>query len=216
MNVDKSRCVAFIGNQLVAQGGMLEVALELKQLLDAADLPSYLVFDEDTGRQIDLDLRGSREDVVARLSPAPEEVRSALAESGGTDSEQADRSESDASSPRKGVGRPKLGVVAREVTLLPRHWDWLNEQPGGASVALRKLVEEAKKTHGDRDRVRRAQEAAYRFMSAKAGNFEGFEEATRALFRADSQLFLQLTEAWPADVRYFTRKLAGITEDTAV
>jgi hypothetical protein len=108
----------------------------------------------------------------------------------------------------RGRGRPRLGVIPREVTLLPRHWDWLNSQPGGASVALRKLVDEARRTSGDRDRVRAAQEAAYRFMSALAGNLPGFEEATRALFAYDRRRFGDLLAAWPEDVRDYAIHLA--------
>ena len=110
--------------------------------------------------------------------------------------------------PPRRPGRPKLGVVAREVTLLPRHWDWLNSQPGGASVALRKLVEEARRVHAAKDRVRAAQEAAYRFMSALAGNEPGFEEALRALFAGKREGFEERIGAWPVDVRDHARKLA--------
>jgi hypothetical protein len=108
----------------------------------------------------------------------------------------------------RGRGRPRLGVIAREVTLLPRHWDWLNSQPGGASVALRKLVEEARRASGDRDRIRAAQEAAYRFMLASAGNLPGFEEATRALFAHDRRRFGDLIADWPEDVRDYAIRLA--------
>ena len=101
--------------------------------------------------------------------------------------------------------------MAREVTLLPRHWDWLNSQPGGASVALRKLVEEARRTHAGKDRVRQSQEAAYRFMSAVAGNLPGFEEATRALFAANAARFDEEVARWPADVPRLTHgKLAAV------
>ncbi|MDB5421850.1 MAG: hypothetical protein JWR59_1797, partial [Brevundimonas sp.] len=82
-------------------------------------------------------------------------------------------------------GRPKLGVVAREVTLLPRHWDWLAQQPGGASVALRLLVETARKDSAGADEKRAGRDAAYRFMQAMAGDLAGFEEASRALFADD-------------------------------
>ena len=109
----------------------------------------------------------------------------------------------------RGPGRPKLGVVAREVTLLPRHWDWLNAQPGGASVALRKLVEEARKTRGQSDTLRARQEAAYRFLSAIAGDWRNYEEATRALFAGDAVRFAELTESWPTDVRDHARHLAS-------
>ena len=106
-------------------------------------------------------------------------------------------------------GRPKLGVVAREVTLLPRHWDWLNGQPGGASVTLRKLVEEARRRSSATDQAREGQEAAYRFMSAIAGDLPGFEEATRALWRRDAARFEHETDAWPKDVRDHARALAA-------
>ena len=143
-----------------------------------------VVFDDSTGSQIDLDPRGGEPKEIAQL---PTEIA--------------------AEEPR-GRGRPRLGVIAKEVTLLPRHWDWLNGQPGGASVWLRKLVDEARKTSGDRDRVRIAQEAAYRFMSAIAGNLPGFEEATRSLFSYDRRRFTQLVANWPEDVRDYVVRLA--------
>jgi hypothetical protein len=196
MNATNQRlCAAFIGDNLVAEGDLLNVAIQLKAMFSDASANPFLVFDQD-GSQIDIDLRGSEDEVSARLS-----TRFSLPV-------QADPGEASAESAQRGVGRPKLGVVAREVTLLPRHWDWLNNQPGGASVALRKLVEEAKKTHADRDTIRQSQEAAYRFMSAKAGNYEGFEEACRALFRSDRATFCQYTSSWPEGVQYFARKLA--------
>jgi hypothetical protein len=110
--------------------------------------------------------------------------------------------------PRK-PGRPKLGVVAHEVTLLPRHWEWLYSQPGGASVALRKLVEQARRVNADKDRVRAAQEAAYRFMSAMAGNEPGYEEALRALFAGKRGGFEEQIAGWPIDVRDHAKKLAA-------
>ena len=108
----------------------------------------------------------------------------------------------------RGRGRPKLGVVAREVTLLPRHWDWLAAQPGGASVALRKLVDEARRASGDKDRSAQARDAAYHFMSAMAGNLPQFEEASRALFADDRRRFTGLIADWPADIRDHIVKLA--------
>ena len=108
----------------------------------------------------------------------------------------------------RGRGRPKLGVVAREVTLLPRHWDWLAAQRGGASVTLRKLVDEARRASVDRDRQRQTNERAYHFMSTMAGDMAGFEEVSRALFANDTAKFQQQTEAWPTDVRDYLRYLA--------
>ena len=115
--------------------------------------------------------------------------------------------------PARGPGRPKLGVVAREVTLLPRHWEWLNAQPGGASVALRKLVDAARVTHADNDRRRLAQQSADRFMSALAGNEPGYEEAARALYAGDRDRFERSMVAWPADVRDYAVQLASAAFD---
>ena len=176
---------AFEGERRLASGSLAEVALAVKRVEGRTSAP-IAVFSDSTGRAVDLDLRGSDEDVVARLA----ETLAPAAET-----------------PR-GRGRPRLGVVAREVTLLPRHWEWLNAQPGGASVALRKLVDEARRANGDRDRQRAARDAAYYFMSAMAGNLPNFEEASRALFADDRGRFVGQIAGWPADIRDHVVKLA--------
>jgi uncharacterized protein len=188
-----TRCTAFEGVRRIASGDLAQVVLKTKEILDRKRHAPVLIFDDATSELIDVDFRGTPDDVLKRLTakmgnglPAPP----------------------DREAPR-GPGRPKLGVVAREVTLLPRHWDWLNSQPGGASVALRKLVEEARRTNEGKDRVRRSQEAAYRFMSAMAGNEAGFEEATRALFAGNRRRFDEEVASWPADVREHARTLAA-------
>jgi hypothetical protein len=174
---------AFEGQRRLITGALADVALAVKR---AGATPSPIaIFDDHTGRAVDLDLRGSDAEILARL---PQGACSDLP------------IEAPASEPR-GRGRPKLGVVAREVTLLPRHWEWLNAQPGGASVALRKLVDEARRASGDKDRARQAREAAYHFMSAAAGNRPHFEEASRALFADDRRHFVALIADWPADIR---------------
>ena len=119
------------------------------------------------------------------------------------------RAEPPAEEPPRGPGRPKLGVVAREVTLLPRHWEWLQAQPGGASVALRRLVEEARRVNESKDRVRQARESVYRFIQAMAGDEAGFEEATRALFAGNREGFETKIAGWPCDVREHTSRLAA-------
>ena len=180
---------AFEGRRRLVTGTLAEVALAVKRAGRAAPL---IIFNDATGRSLDLDLRGSDDEIIARLpkaAPAPVEP------------------ESPASEPR-GRGRPKLGVVAREVTLLPRHWEWLGNQPGGSSVALRKLVDEARRANGDRDRQRAARDAAYHFMSAMAGNLANFEEASRALFADDQRRFSGLIADWPSDIRDHIVKLA--------
>jgi hypothetical protein len=181
------RFTAFIGHQRLASGPLAEVALAVLKAPKGLGAEPIVIFDDTTGRPIDLDLRGTEQDIVARL-PEPASNTETAAE--------------DLSAPEpRGRGRPKLGVVAREVTLLPRHWDWLGAQPGGASVALRKLVETARRASGDRDRGRAATDAAYHFMSAMAGNLAGFEEASRALFADDRRRFVELIAGWPGDIR---------------
>jgi len=181
---------AFEGVRRLAAGPLAEIAPVIQRAERRAAEP-IAIFSDATGRAIDLDLRGSVDEMLAWL-----------AKSAGKTGEPAPSGE-----PR-GRGRPKLGVVAREVTLLPRHWEWLNAQPGGASVALRKLVEQARRANGDADRARAARDAAYHFMSAMAGNLRNFEEASRALFADDRRKFTGLIAAWPADIRDHVVKLA--------
>jgi hypothetical protein len=190
-------CTAFYGHRRLASGPLNEVALAVKNATESATTPVF-IYDDATGRVIDFDPRWTADDVVAKLAQG---LAPALLPAG---IDQPDL----AAAELRGRGRPKLGVVAREVTLLPRHWDWLSTQPGGASVALRKLVEEARRTSGDRDRRRAAQDAAYHFMSSIAGNLPGFEEAARALYAFDRRRFGDLVAQWPEDVRDHAIKLA--------
>jgi hypothetical protein len=195
------RCVSFSGNRLVAAGDIATVAAKTKSFLDRNVGRSALLFDEETSELVEADFRGTQADVLRRLAVEPQTA----SQNRSKDSEHA----SQISDQARGPGRPKLGVIAREVTLLPRHWEWLNDQPGGASVALRKLVEDARRTYAERDRLRKEQEAAYRFLSAMAGNFTGFEEASRALFAGDARRFGRLVESWPAGVRDHALLLAA-------
>ena len=194
-----SSYTAFAGSRRIARGTLHEVAARAKQALDAAEPAPLLVFRDDDASVVELDLRGTVSDVLRRLpisattaAPASESTEPALAPP-----------------PPRGPGRPKLGVVAREVTLLPRHWDWLGSQPGGASVALRKLVEEARRRNEAGDRTRHLQERAYRFMVTMAGHAAGFEEASRALFAGDGARFAGIVAPWPADVRDHLSELAA-------
>lgn len=165
-------------------GAYIDVALAMRAYLAAHQDASILVFDDRTGKEIDFDLRGSEADVVARLEKHFAGVE------------------------QRTPGRPKLGVIAREVTLLPRHWEWLAAQNGGASATLRRLVDDARRAElGDKAQLRKLQERTYRFMSALAGNRENFEEASRALFANDLAEVKRLTSAWPPDVRNHLFKL---------
>jgi uncharacterized protein len=186
--------VVFAADDCIAAGDLREVARAAREALDRRSDASILIFDGNTSETVELDLRGSLDQVLARLPIIP-------------DAPATGDSEPEAPASR-GPGRPKLGVVAREVTLLPRHWEWLGRQPGGASVAIRKLVDEARRGSEDRDRIRAAQDAAYRFMSVMAGNKPHFEDAIRALFAPDRERFVQLIAGWPKDVRDHAVKLA--------
>jgi uncharacterized protein len=191
--------IAFEGDVCIASGDLRAVARAAKQTLDRGDHAAILIFDAGSG-PVELDLRGSVQDVLARLPAA-----------GGA---AAAASETSTATPR-GPGRPKLGVVAREVTMLPRHWEWLARQPGGASVALRRLVDEARRTSKDKDRIRHAQEAAYRFIAAMGENKPHYEEVARALFARDAERFEAWTSHWPADVRDHARRLAAAAFEQA-
>lgn len=195
--------IAFEGQRRLALGSLAEVAAETKRVQDRGARGAILVFDARNAQLIELDLRGTVEDVLRRLPPAP-----VVASSEQSDAARNEAEGAGSGTESKGRGRPKLGVVPREVTLLPRHWEWLNSQPGGASVALRKLVEEARKVHARRDEVRVAREVSYRFMSAIASHIESFEEAARTLFAGDRDGFGQVLADWPKDVREHLLTLA--------
>lgn len=177
-----TQLVAFDGTRRIAAGDAAAVLVATRAAVRHHAPGPVLLFDRDSGEQIDVDLRGSVEEIVGRLLPARDAVP-------------------DAPPAPRGPGRPKLGVVAREVTLLPRHWAWLATQRGGASVALRRLVDQASRATEGADRTRRRREAGYRFMSAMAGNLPGFEEAMRAFFAGDVAGFGAHTAEWPVDVR---------------
>ena len=184
MTTPESTCSAFDGHTLIASGSLAAVAAATRQAIDGSAQGPVLVFDDRSGRQIELDLRGTPAQVQARLTSA------AIAPGS------------------RGPGRPKLGVTAREVTLLPRHWDWLSRQPGGASAVLRRLVEHASRHEAPKQQARLAMEAVDRFMLAMTGNLVGHEEASRAFYRGERERFTALTEPWPVDVRDHLRRLA--------
>ena len=165
---------AFAGTRLIAAGELPAVLERVKQRLDRGRAEDLLIFHDRTGRQVEFDFRGTLDDVLQRELPAPAAA---------------------------GPGRPRLGVVSREVSLLPRHWSWLEEQPNGISAALRRLVDEASKREPDKQRARRARDAAARFMTAMAGNRRNYEEASRALYAGDGETFDRLTRSWPQDIR---------------
>jgi len=191
---NETSCAAFHQEHRIASGTLAQVAFKVKALLIQDPYARVLIFDDISSHTIKVDFRGSAEEVLNRLpSPSPSAITEIEPET----------------TRAPGPGRPKLGVTGKEITLLPRHWDWLSKQPGRASVVIRKLVEEAKRTDDGRDRLRLAQESTYRFMSTMAGNQIGFEEATLALFACDQTRFNALIVLWPTDIRDHVSRLAA-------
>lgn len=186
---DERTYTAFAGTRLIAHGPLREMLPPTKRHVDTCDDAPLVIFDDQSGRPVDFDFRGSVEEVVERAAPAP----------------------------RTGPGRPRLGVVSREVSLLPRHWEWLEHQPAGISAALRRLVEAAIRHEPAQERARRVREAVSNAMTVLAGNLPCFEEATRALFAGERARFLELIGGWPADVRDHIQRLseAAFVEDAA-
>jgi uncharacterized protein len=190
--------IAFEGHRCLATGDLLEVARKAKEAMDNPGHGPVLVFDAITSSQIEIDFRGSVEEVVERLAPLQQSDTPSLA-----------------APERRGPGRPRLGVVGREVTLLPRHWEWLDGQPGGASVALRKLVEAARRSNRGKDLARQSSDAVYRFMSVMGGDLPGFEEALRAFYRGNQELVKELIRSWPTDIREHLQKLLATADRDA-
>ena len=172
---------AFLGDSQIAGGTLEQLLPPVKARFDKPDCPLILIFDNANGKQVDFELRGSLESVLTGAIPAK---------------------------PKTGAGRPKLGVVAREISLLPRHWQWLEQHSSGASAAIRRLIDEARKQEPSRERTRRAKEATGRVLTALAGDRPGYEEATRALYAGDAKRFNQEIKSWPKDVRAFVIFLA--------
>lgn len=200
-----TQLTAFAGHDLLARGAALDVALAVRGVTAEGRAAPVLVFDDASGRVVDLDLRGSADEIAARLAAPPPSPR------GRFRAPPEASEESPAAPASKPRGRPRLGVVSREVTLLPRQWEWLASQRGGASAALRRLVEAARKAEAaePRQRLRHRQEAAYSFLQAIAGDFPRYEEVTRALFSGDLAACAALMQGWPEAISAHALRLAG-------
>jgi hypothetical protein len=186
---------AFIGMEKLESGPIEPVVRAVKTVFDRREnTPPVLVFEDSTGKQVDFDLEGIPADVIERLAWHP-----------------LFRSLDDLMPRRTGPGRPRLGVVSREISLFPRHWEWLERQPQGASAAIRKLVEEARGKEPEKDQALERRDAAGKFMWAMAGNLPNFEEASRALYAGDNARFDAWIRSWPADVRNYLRRMLGLS-----
>jgi hypothetical protein len=185
---------AFAEGGIVAQGPLSEVVLGVKRRIGKADHSSILIFSDDTGNTMDFNFQGTEKDVLKRLDVFVGDYRE------GPGNPEAEN---------PGPGRPKLGVVSREVSLLPRQWEWLASQSGGASAVLRRLVDEARKQASEGMSLKQIQERAYKFLSVIAGDYPGYEEAIRALYKKDKKGFVTRIAEWPEDVKAHALGLAG-------
>ena len=201
---------AFDGERLLANGDLDAVTRAARDASKAGAVGPMLVFDDQSGQLVDVDLRPASTPRGNTRGATGMPESSGAAEGKGTSLRRMSRLDRLAPALPRGPGRPKLGVVAREVTLLPRHWDWLATQPSGASATLRRLVEEARRTGHGQARQRQAEEAVDRFMQAMTGNYVGHEEASRAFWRNERENFETLIAAWPKDVREYLRQLAAV------
>jgi uncharacterized protein len=184
--------VGFAGSSVIARGEIADVALICKDRIDSGEAHRIAVFDDETGRPIDIDFSGTKTKVLARLTAHPLVA---------PPDQKAGR--------QTGPGRPKLGVISREISLLPRHWDWLSEQRGGASAALRRMIDIERKSTSALEQGQRAIEAAHRFMWDIAGDQTGFENASRALFAQDFDAFDQHTAVWPTGIQEQLQRFIG-------
>lgn len=182
----------FRGERRLAEGSLAALVQTLHGF-SAAEREGTLIFETATGRELDVDLRGTAAEVELRY---PVQQLAAAA------------SVDEVPAPRK-RGRPKLGVVGREVTLLPRHWEWLDTQRGGASASLRRLIDQARKEFAGEDAARAAQDRTNRLLTTLAGNLPGFEDAIRALYARDRAGFEHQLSSWPADLRDTGMQFAG-------
>lgn len=196
-------CTAFSGNRLVLSGPLIEVALTARDTVERWDWNAVILFDDATGSVVDLDLEGSKPEFLVRLC---EQANRAVMMAPPCNAHGSSLPDAGDKTPR-GRGRPKLGVVSREVTLLPRHWEWLAAQPGGASVMLRRLVEQACETDRQQSSVT-GKDAAYRFISTIAKDRPNFNEAASALLSGNREMFEQELFSWPVDLRAYALKLA--------
>lgn len=178
---------AFLQRRQIAHGNLSELLRQLKAT-PIGNEPVF-IFNDQTGKRLDIHVQGDEASAIAaypELAEQPSEEATAV----------------------KTRGRPKLGVAAKEVTLLPRHWEWLATQPGGASATLRRLIEQARKASEPADSKRRRHESAYQFMHEVAGDLPEYETCLRALFADDEVAFNAAMEGWPQDIRRYAAALA--------
>ncbi len=184
MNTEPKTYVVFDGTNLIARGRLTEIVRHGKALFDRGGVARIALYDDATGHPVDIDFTGTEAEVQAKLTAHPVV---GTAQPGPAE--------------KRKPGRPRLGVVSREISLLPRHWRWLSTQRGGASATLRRLVDTERKNGAGEDQVRRTIDSAYQFMLDIAGDLPDFEEASRSLFARDFAAFTNFIAPWPPGIQ---------------
>lgn len=179
---------AFTGHKLLAHGDLVKVAIKAKRKLKEDPHAGILIFSDLTGKQMDFDLHGTEKEVENRLQKFVADMPDNTVQ---------------------GRGRPRLGVVAREISLLPRHWEWLSTQSGGASATIRRLIEDARRKTSSRNIIKQSMERTHAFMTAIGGDLPGYEEALRALYAKDEKKFHKQLSEWPVQIRDHAIKLSA-------
>ncbi len=170
---ESERYSSFIGDRHLFTGDLKGMLSQTHAYISRHGEEGLLIFDNFSGRQIDYNFRVSLEELLGKELPP---------------------------TPKKGPGRPRLGVVCGEISLLPRHWDWLQRQRQSASATIRRLIEAAMKEASPEEKTREAIDAAGKFLWTMAGNLSDFEEASRALYAQKWHILDAITAAWPEDI----------------
>jgi len=183
--MEQTTYTAFAGQRLVASGELSEMLKDVKSFIDGEHSNGVLIFDDETGEQVDFDFRGDIDDVLARVVPPKV---------------------------KPGPGRPSLGVVCGEVSLLPRHWEWLERQQHNVSASIRRLVDDAIRNEPASAKARKALEATDRVLWVIGGNLPNCEEASRCLYARDFDRFREYIKNWPMDLFNHLSRLAKRAE----
>jgi hypothetical protein len=185
---------AFENHQRIAQGTLIEIATAIKKRLGKASHGDAILFSDATGKVMEINFQGNLKTVLQRLAVFQTDTKNPETKNVET---------------QPGPGRPKLGVVSREISLLPNQWEWLASQPGGASPVLRRLVDEARRKANTEPTPAQLQEKAYRFLSVIAGDLPLYEEALRALYQSDQKKFITAMKSWPEAISSYALALTG-------
>ncbi len=187
----------FLDQKMLIRGNLSASVLAAAKAKMDDNHSRVVIYNDSSGKPIDVELQGSTEDIIKNIEGNPALHQYMI------------HPEKQAKKPKK-RGRPKLGVTSKEISLLPRHWQWLARQKGSPSATLRRLIDESRKANMGRELVEQSRDAVHAFMWDMCGNFVNFEEATRYLFRNDFVTFYEKISTWPNDIKEHVRRLVEI------